>query len=185
MESMDTIIFIIASAILLWVSRKNLLQPRSHGFYRFLAWECMLLLLLRNYSFWFDSRFAWYQLLSWCLLFLSIVFVVLGSIQLRQHGAATSQRDHENLLSFEKTSKLVSTGIYRYISHPLYGSLLLLTWGLFFKQPFSLLGISLALIASSFLVLTAKIEEQENRAYFGEAYVTYQGSTKRFLPWVW
>lgn len=185
MELMNTVFFIIASAMLLWISRKNLLQPRSHGFYRFLAWECMLLLLLRNYPFWFDSRFSWYQLLSWALLFLSVFCVVLGSIQLRQYGAATSQRDDENLLSFEKTSALVTTGIYRHIRHPLYGSLLLLTWGLFFKQPFSLFGISLALIASSFLALTAIIEEQENRAYFGEAYVTYQRSTKRFLPWVW
>jgi len=38
------IIFAILSAALAYVSRASLRVPRSHGFYRFFAWECILAL---------------------------------------------------------------------------------------------------------------------------------------------
>ena len=40
-----------------------------------------------------------------------------------------------SLYAFEKTSKLVTVGLYRYICHPLYSSLFFLGWGVFFKSP--------------------------------------------------
>ena len=45
-------IFLFASgtAALLYVSRGPLSQPGSHGFYRFFAWECMLVLIIVNLS---------------------------------------------------------------------------------------------------------------------------------------
>ncbi len=36
------IIFIIASAPIVWISRFSLHNYRSHGFYRFFAWEAIL-----------------------------------------------------------------------------------------------------------------------------------------------
>jgi protein-S-isoprenylcysteine O-methyltransferase Ste14 len=108
-----------------------------------------------------------------------------GAIQLRKNGAVTTERNDNNLLGFEKTSQLVTTGIYAYIRHPLYSSLLLLTWGLLFKQPFSFSSIALALMASGLLAITAKVEEQENLTYFGAIYTTYINRTKRFIPAVW
>lgn len=51
-------------------------------------------------------------------------------------GKPVSQREADpQLLAFERTSTPVTTGIYRYIRHPLCSSLLLLAWGLFFKAP--------------------------------------------------
>ena len=47
---MQTILFLIGSALLIFISRRNLQALQSHGFFRFLAWECMLLLLLRQCS---------------------------------------------------------------------------------------------------------------------------------------
>ena len=52
----------------------------------------------------------------------------------------------------------MTSGIYRYIRHPLYSSLFLLTWGIFFKAP-GWLGLVLALAASAFLVATARADE--------------------------
>ena len=46
-------------------------QPRSHGFYRFFAWEAILGLFLLNVDFWFRDPFAWYQIIAWTLLFAS------------------------------------------------------------------------------------------------------------------
>ena len=77
----------------------------------------------------------------------------------------------------------MTTGVFKYIRHPLYCSLLLLAWGAFFKDP-SWFGGGLTLAASAFLLATAKVEEAENVHYFGEAYCTYMRRTKRFIPFL-
>jgi hypothetical protein len=42
-------LFAISSAALFLVSRASLKSPRSHGFYRFFAWECILALFFMNF----------------------------------------------------------------------------------------------------------------------------------------
>lgn len=83
----------------------------------------------------------------------------------------------------EKTSRLVTTGVYRYVRHPLYSSLLFLGWGMAFKFP-SWLDAGLALLCTFFLIATARIEERENVAYFEDEYVEYIGRSKMFIPFV-
>ena len=97
--------------------------------------------------------------------------------------ASSPQRQDETLFEFEKTTALVTGGIYRYIRHPLYSSLLLLAWGIFFKRP-DLTGLLLAPTASLFLIVTASIEEQENIRYFGQAYQEYMKRTRKFIPFL-
>ena len=82
-----------------------------------------------------------------------------------------------------KTTQLVTVRLYQYIRHPMYSSLLFLTWGAFFKSP-SWIGSILALGASLFMVLTAKVEERENSQYFGDDYQAYVQKTKMFIPYV-
>jgi protein-S-isoprenylcysteine O-methyltransferase Ste14 len=74
-------------------------------------------------------------------------------------------------------------GAYKYIRHPLYSSLLFLAWGVFFKDP-SWLGGILALAATIFLVVTAKVEEAEDIRFFGPAYQIYRKQTKMFIPFL-
>ena len=124
------ILFILFSILLMVISWRSLHHPRSHGFYRFFAWEAILALFLLNVGNWFDKPFAWFQIISWSLLVLSLVLLALGARALRGQGKPEQQREGDPaLLAFEKTTRLVTTGIYRYIRHPLYGSLFLLTWG--------------------------------------------------------
>lgn len=87
------------------------------------------------------------------------------------------------LLAFEKTSTLVTTGIYHYIRHPLYSSLLILAWGVFFKDP-SWLGGLLALAATLALIATAKADEAECIRFFGPAYQDYMQRTRMFVPFL-
>jgi len=89
----------------------------------------------------------------------------------------------ESRLAFEKTSQLVTSGIYAYIRHPLYCSLLLLTWGIFFKHP-SPAGAALGLASALFLVLTARADEAECTAFFGAEYQAYMRRTRRFIPYL-
>jgi protein-S-isoprenylcysteine O-methyltransferase Ste14 len=181
---MNIIAFAIGSGILIWISRASLLQPRSHGFYRFFAWEAILALFLLNVGFWFRDPFAWHQLLAWTLLFTSIIPLVFGVQALRARGKPTANRkDDPSLLAFEKTTQLVTTGVYRYIRHPLYSSLLLLAWGIFFKLPSWFSGI-LVITATVFLVLTAQADEAECTDFFGPQYQDYMKKTRRFIPFL-
>ena len=181
------IIFAILSAALAYVSRASLVVPRSHGFYRFFAWECILALFFLNFiSFqqWFGDTLSARQLISWVLLIGSVVPVVSGVHLLRTQGELDARRPHDApLLWIEKTTQLVTTGVYKYIRHPLYSSLLLLAWGVFFKRPYWVAG-GVVLGATAALLATAKIEEVENMRYFGAAYREYMQHTKMFIPFV-
>jgi len=178
------LVFVVLTIPIIYVSWASLRNPRSHGFYRFFAWECILGLFLLNVDHWFESPFAPWQLVSWILLLLSIVPVVWGTLLLRKKGRPVEKRPEDpSLLAFEKTTQLVTTGIYRHIRHPLYSSLLLLAWGTFFKVP-SWIGFILALAASLFLVATARADETECIQFFGQEYRDYMRKTKRFIPYI-
>jgi protein-S-isoprenylcysteine O-methyltransferase Ste14 len=85
--------------------------------------------------------------------------------------------------SFENTVHLVQTGIYRYVRHPMYGSLLLLTWGACCKH-FAPLSLVFSCLITVFLIATAKSEELENVRFFGDSYRSYAKQSKMFIPYV-
>jgi protein-S-isoprenylcysteine O-methyltransferase Ste14 len=181
------IAFIAISTGLVYVSRASLRAPRSHGFYRFFAWESILSLLFlnfENFEQWFHDPFSIRQLVSWFLLLVSLVPLTLGVHQLRTLGRPDTQRHGDTpLIGIEKTTQLVTTGVFKYIRHPLYSSLLLLTWGVFFKNPSWASGC-IAVGATAFLLATVKAEEEENIRYFGPAYQAYMRETKMFIPFL-
>ncbi|MCP4566562.1 MAG: isoprenylcysteine carboxylmethyltransferase family protein [FCB group bacterium] len=177
------IIFMVATIIFVYVSRKSLSNIRSHGFYRFFAWESILVLVLMNVEFWFEKPFHPMQLLSWIFLFISIVLVVLGAVTLYKKGKPDKKRDDNSLYGIEKTTELVSTGIYRYLRHPIYAAGIYGAWGVFFKRP-SLIAAGLTVLTCVLFTLTAKMEEVENIKYFGAAYQDYIKCTRMFIPFL-
>jgi protein-S-isoprenylcysteine O-methyltransferase Ste14 len=176
--------FIIISACLIYISRASLRGPRSHAFYRFFAWEFIVALCLLNLDVWFHNPASWHQLLSWFLLLISFIPFTFGVHSLTTKGRAVEHRhDDGQLLSFEKTTNLVTTGIYHYIRHPLYSSLLLLAWGIFFKSV-TWPGALLVLAATWSLRATAKADEAECIRFFGAPYQAYMKRTKMFVPFL-
>jgi protein-S-isoprenylcysteine O-methyltransferase Ste14 len=165
------------------LSRRSLRRPSSHGFYRLFAFLAILALVALNVPHWFARPWCARQLASWALLFGSIYPVVAGTLLLRRRGRPTTPEPGSDLLAFERTSVLVTTGIYRFIRHPMYASLLGLTWGAALKS-LTPLSVVLALVASAALFATAQAEEAENHARFGAAYRDYVRHTKRFVPFV-
>jgi protein-S-isoprenylcysteine O-methyltransferase Ste14 len=176
-------LLLLGSAWLAYVSRASLRVPRSHGFYRFFAWECILILFLLNVGEWFRKPFAPAQLISWLLLIVSGFLVLHAVYLLQRFGRPDRRRQDVPVIGIEKTTRLVTQGLYRYVRHPLYSSLLFLAWGIFFKQPTwvaSILGIA----ATGFLVATAKAEETESSRFFGPSYQQYMKQTKMFIPFL-
>jgi len=171
----EVILFVAGSLIIIWISFPSLRRPGSHGFYRFFAWEAILGMFLMNVRSWFVHPFAWYQIISWILLITSLILVIAGVSLLRHAGKPTD--------ALEATTQLVQSGIYRFIRHPLYASLFLLDWGIFFKAP-GLLGGCFAAVATAFLYNTACADEAECLDKFGEEYTEYMKKTKMFIPFV-
>lgn len=134
-----------------------------------------------NIPRWFSDPWSWHQILSWLLLIFSLVPLGFGIPTLIRQGGERRKDQGGDLLGFEKTSRLVTSGIYRYIRHPMYSSLLLLAWGIYFKAPLSV-GILLVSGATFFLLATAKADEAECLDYFGSTYTEYMRKTRRFIP---
>jgi protein-S-isoprenylcysteine O-methyltransferase Ste14 len=177
------VIFLVSSALIIYLSRRSLLNRESHGFYRFFAWEAIVAIILLNINYWFEDKYGLRQLVSWTFLFIS-AWLVAESIVLIIAGKPKSTREDEALFKFEKTTKLVTRRVYKYIRHPMYSSLIFLTWGAGLKD-ITLISISLAVIATVFLVLSSLREEKENIAYFGDAYREYMKVSKRFIPFIY
>ena len=176
-------LFIFASLVLLHVSGRALKNPGVHGFYRFFVFEGILVLVLVNHPYWFATPFAPLHIISWFLLALSIGFIVESLHMLKKYGGRCRRGEMPENFSFENTIHVVETGIYRYIRHPMYASLLFLGWGAFFKH-ITLLTSGLVLWITGFILAAARVEEKENRQFFGAAYTDYMRRTKMFIPWL-
>lgn len=181
---LEIIFFAVGTAWLLYVSRDSLRAPRSHGFYRFFAWELMLVLIVLNMDGWYDAPMTIDQIICGMLMSISLLLAVVGYQSLRLFGEQDDNRNDGPLLVFEKTTVLVTHGIFRYIRHPMYSSLIFLDGGLFMKK-MSWSSGSIALVAFALLLLATLAEEMENTRYFGAQYQEYMKRSKRFVPFLY
>lgn len=176
-------IFIFGSAFFINLSWRALANPKCHGFYRFFVFELIVILVLLNYPYWHQDMLSALQIISWVFLSVSIFLVVRGYRSLRDLGGYASRPGAPENFIFENTEKLVAEGLYRHIRHPMYSALLFLAWGIYFKH-LSIFSTVAVLLATALLIITAKLEELENIAFFGPAYTTYMKKTKMFMPYL-
>lgn len=177
------LVFCFLSIIIILVSWRTLFYIKSHGFYRFLSWECIAWLIANNYPYWFVDPFDFKQVVSWIFLITSVILVIAGVVKLRKAGKSKELRKEKFLHKIEQTTELIDTGIYNYVRHPLYSSLVFLAWGIFLKNTtVGLLIISF--LSTLFLYLTALFEEKECIVFFGEPYKDYMKKSKMFIPFL-
>lgn len=170
------VILIAGSLLTLFLSRDALWKPTHHGFFRAFAFETIIILIAYNAPVWFLDPWASAQILSWLSLG--------GSILLAWHGFHLLKEVGRPKGDIEATTVLVTKGAYRYIRHPLYGSLLLLALGASLKR-INLVSVSFFLATLAFLTLTARVEQAENQARFGTIYLEYMQHTRMFIPFLW
>jgi protein-S-isoprenylcysteine O-methyltransferase Ste14 len=175
------ILFVLGTTFIVIISKKSLRSFKYHGFYRFFVFEFTLVLILLNIPNWFDYPFSLQQIVSWILLIYSGLLLIQSIYFFQKYGGLKQERGNTANLEFENTTSLIQEGIYKYIRHPMYGSLLFLDVGAMLKD-ISALTISLTAAAIIFVVLTAKIEERENIKFFGSDYEYYMKRTKMFIP---
>jgi len=168
------IIFIAGTVFIIFFSWYiSLREKRYHGIPRFFAFEGIFLLGLLNYTVWFKDPFSLQQIFSWLLLILSLYYIYAAFSHYFRHTKPD--------INFENSSKLVTTGLYHYIRHPMYGSLMLLGWGTFLKS-INPTTIILVIIVTISLILTSMVEENEMIKRFGDEYREYMKVTKRWIP---
>jgi protein-S-isoprenylcysteine O-methyltransferase Ste14 len=163
-------IFIILFSWFLSIKHK-----RYHGIARFFAFESIFILVLLNIRIWFHDPFSSNQIISWILLIFSLYPAIAGYILLKRIGKPTA--------NFENTSNLVKTGLYKYIRHPLYLSLLLLGTGAMLKDVHET-QLVLGVVNLVAIYFTARIEEKEMTAKFGDDYRQYMKETRMFIPYL-
>jgi protein-S-isoprenylcysteine O-methyltransferase Ste14 len=175
--------FVVGTVLLVRFSRRALTNPEAHGFYRFFVFEGILVLVLLNQPCWFRDPFSPQHLLSWLLLGASIYLVVQSFFLLRRLGGRVERSDMPENHAFENTGRIVDEGLYRYIRHPMYASLLYLGWGAFLKQ-ITFISVILIVLVTVFVIIAARVEERENLAFFGSDYFHYMQRTKMFIPYI-
>ncbi|MFV0277147.1 MAG: methyltransferase family protein [Parahaliea sp.] len=176
------VVFGLVSLLLAWLCRYQLANPRCHGFYRFFAFEGVLWNLLHALPVWTSEPQSARQIASFTLMLAALAILIDA---LRRLGAAGRQfrRETRENFAFENTVSLATAGIYRYIRHPMYSSLLLFAWGLWLKRP-TVGALLVTLVISLALWLTARVEEGENRAFFGLPYDDYRKHSKMLIPFI-
>ena len=81
----------------------------------------------------------------------------------------------------DRKPALITTGIYRYIRHPLYFALVIAFVGLLLIFPFANVAVfSLSLLG--YLLVGAYLEEQKLVRYYGDEYLTYRKQAGFLIP---
>jgi len=176
MGVLEVSLFVGLTGLAVVASLHSWRADESYGFFRFFGFESIAALVAWNSRAWFQDPFSAQQILSWALLLGSAGLAAHGFYLLRKVGRAQRR-------VMEETEVLVQAGVYRFIRHPLYASLLLLGWGAFLKR-LDWTGALLALGGTFFWIATAGEEERFNTTRFGERYQDYVRRTKMFVPFI-
>jgi len=168
------LLLVLGTIFVIYLFWKRLTRARDQSIFIIFTFEVLLIMLFLNIDFWLDDPFCLRQILSWISLALSIVFVLSGVIAFKKFGQPIEEL---------KGPHLITQGIFRFIRHPLYSSLIFLSVGILLKH----IRISTLLLAAISIVLvtvTAVREEKSLKEKFGSIYDDYKKVTKRFIPFI-
>ncbi|MCQ3975173.1 MAG: isoprenylcysteine carboxylmethyltransferase family protein [Anaerolineae bacterium] len=146
---------------------------------RFLAFVGVLVIPL-IYVFTPLLDFADYQLPSWAGWTGTLVFAIALWLLWRSH--ADLGRNWSDTLEVRQGHQLITSGVYKYVRHPMYAAFWL--WGVAqaLLLPNWIAGWSHLLTFSALYFWRVPDEEQMMLDQFGEAYQAYMNRTGRIIP---
>jgi protein-S-isoprenylcysteine O-methyltransferase Ste14 len=173
--SIKLTVYLIIAILVFIKFRPTLRSVTTHGFYVFFAFESLLALLFVNIGFWAVHVVSLYQIISWIFLAVSAFIAISGFYSLKKYGKPDDD--------WENTTVLIDRGIFRYMRHPLYSSLILLVIGILLKH-ITFMPLVIGSICIFFLITASLVEERENFKKFGDAYTKYKRTTMRYVPFI-
>lgn len=118
------------------------------------------------------------------LLFAALGAALIGAGAILAIRGLADLRENLTPLPYPRTeNRLVETGAYRLVRHPIYGGLILgaAGWGLLTASPAALAGTA---VLAAFFDLKSRREEAWLVARHPD-YPAYRARTRRFLPWTY
>jgi protein-S-isoprenylcysteine O-methyltransferase Ste14 len=110
---------------------------------------------------------------------------VLGAaLWLFRRSHADLGRNFSATLKIREAHQLVTTGVYRFVRHPMYASFFLLALAQFLLLPNWLVDIAGLSGAGILFAFRIEREEQMMIEQFGDVYRSYMTRTKRVIPWL-
>jgi protein-S-isoprenylcysteine O-methyltransferase Ste14 len=106
----------------------------------------------------------------------AVVVLVIGVLQT---GALSFVGLKQLFEEYERPSRLVTEGLYRWVRHPLYTAGLLFLW---LTPVMSQNSLIVFLAATVYLIVGALFEERKLEREFGQAYTDYKAATPMFIP---
>lgn len=168
--------FTALSFLAVVASYEALRSRQIYGFYRFLAFERLAMLIAWNSSRWFHNPASLRQIVSWFILGAATVLAARGVSVTR----SVERAQHRFI---EDTVTVVEVGAYRLIRHPVYASLLLFGWGRFFKAVAPPKRCP-ATLATTLWTATAPAEERFDIGRPGPAYSECRRRIRMFIPFL-
>jgi protein-S-isoprenylcysteine O-methyltransferase Ste14 len=98
-------------------------------------------------------------------------------------GAVAMGRQLSPYPCSDRASRIVQTGVYGLVRHPLYGCLMTFGFGWAFVWS-SPMAVALAFAHALALLGKARVEEEWMRQRFPD-YPAYAARVRRFIPWIW
>lgn len=119
------------------------------------------------------------------LYFIGYVFIFLGLfLAISAVKELKDNWDNMMLYKIRPNHKLINTGVYKYIRHPIYLAIILEVVGYEIIAN-SWLFIFFLVASATILCLHTKNEEDLLLKHFGDDYINYKKQTKKFIPFIY
>lgn len=117
------------------------------------------------------------QPIGFILCLVGFVVAIIARVTLGTNWA--NSHDYQ----IKKGQEIVTTGIYGYIRHPIYSSIMLFLLGAELVARSYLVFVYLSFFLGAYL--QARREERLLQQHFGKTYTTYMKRSKMFIPFIW
>jgi protein-S-isoprenylcysteine O-methyltransferase Ste14 len=113
------------------------------------------------------------------------VAIMISGIVFRQYAISTLGKFFTSTIQIKKDHELIQTGPYRYIRHPSYLGILIMTLGLGIALANWISLILCIVLPTIGLMQRIKFEEKELEQHFGKQYQDYMKNTWRVIPYIY
>lgn len=166
------------------MKEKILNYETKHPFDKGSFWFLVGAIFLFIFSALYDTFYLHWQFShSSSLFYVGLCFFLLG-LFLRIIGEQILGKNFSVFVDVQEEHQLITTGMYRWVRHPIYSAGILKALGIIFITQSILTTVVLACILFPALLYRIHVEEDALIAIFGDQYLDYKKRVKALVPWV-